>query len=154
MLPQVGFSQVLNRSFVERDSTVILLGQVTVDRFKEPPFSSWYLPGQSNETTPSDTLALLASAWEHIHSLTLFIGTWSGESRRGLPKIVSLLQAADFDMTNLKVICVDHSKSVYKQSPDGEQVGQNIHRVPTLLEHDEEGEEMNRIVEPPLFMGN
>jgi hypothetical protein len=52
-------------------------------------------------------------------------------------------------MKNLKIVAVDKRKDFYKKSPQGEEWGLNIRRVPTFIFY-KNGREINRIIESPL----
>jgi len=51
-------------------------------------------------------------------------------------------------MENLKIVAVDGRKDNYKRSPNGEEWGLNILRVPTIIFY-KNGREINRIIETP-----
>ena len=61
------------------------------------------------------------------------MGTWCGDSKQQVPKMIKLLLAAGFDTTRLSIITVGNGANMYKKSPQGEEVGLNIKRVPTLI---------------------
>ncbi|SEC38507.1 Thiol-disulfide isomerase or thioredoxin [Tenacibaculum sp. MAR_2009_124] len=82
------------------------------------------------------------------YKIQVFYGTWCGDSKRELPKFYKVIEQAGFNMSNLEMIAVDRKTDAYKQSPNGEEKGLNIHRVPTFI-FNKNGEEINRIVEFP-----
>ncbi|CAM1362051.1 tetratricopeptide repeat protein [Tenacibaculum xiamenense] len=82
------------------------------------------------------------------YNIKVFYGTWCGDSKRELPKFYKTIEQADFNMGNLEMIAVDRKEDAYKQSPNGEEKGLNIHRVPTFIFY-KDGKEINRIVEFP-----
>lgn len=141
----VSFTQPINRSFEGANGRVTLLGQVSVDRLKEDPFAEWYDQNYS-EYEVADTRLDLAK----IDSITLFMGSWCGDSKREVPRFVKILESADYDLEKLKIICLNTGFQNYKQAPEREERGVNIHRVPTFIFHDSDGEEVGRIVEEPV----
>lgn len=78
----------------------------------------------------------------------MFLGTWCGDSKREIPVFYKILEAAKFPENKLQVIAVDKTEEAYKQSPNHEEKGLNIHRVPTFIFY-KNGLEVNRIVESP-----
>lgn len=141
----VSFTQPINRSFEGANGRVTLLGQVSVDRLKEDPFAEWY-DQNYNEYEVADTRLDLS----RIDSITLFMGSWCGDSKREVPRFVKILESADYDLEKLKIICLNTGFQNYKQAPEREERGVNIHRVPTFIFHDSDGEEVGRIVEEPV----
>jgi thiol-disulfide isomerase/thioredoxin len=79
----------------------------------------------------------------------VFLGTWCGDSKREVPRFYKVLDAAKFHENQLQVIAVNKTEESYKQSPNHEEKGLNIHRVPTFIFY-KNGKEVNRIVESPV----
>lgn len=63
--------------------------------------------------------------------------------------MIKILQAASFDTSHLRLIFVDNSTKKYKQSPQHEEAGKNIHHVPTIIVY-EKNKEIGRIIESPV----
>jgi tetratricopeptide (TPR) repeat protein len=80
--------------------------------------------------------------------MKIFFGTWCGDSKRELPKMTKVLEKLSFPQKNITLIGVDDSTEVYKQSPQRQEAGMNIFRVPTFIVY-ENGKEVGRIVEYP-----
>ena len=59
------------------------------------------------------------------------------------------METANFNLDNLEVIALDNKKTHYKQGPNGEEKGHNIHRVPTFIFY-KDNKEVSRIVEHPV----
>jgi tetratricopeptide (TPR) repeat protein len=62
--------------------------------------------------------------------------------------MTKVLEKLAFPQKNLTLIGVDDSTEVYKQSPQRQEAGMNIFRVPTFIVY-ENGKEVGRIVEYP-----
>jgi tetratricopeptide (TPR) repeat protein len=77
------------------------------------------------------------------------MGTWCSDSQREVPRLVKTLQVLKFPGEQLSIIGVNRATDRYKQSPNGEEVGKNIHRVPTIIFY-KNGEEVNRVIERPV----
>ena len=79
----------------------------------------------------------------------IYLGTWCGDSKNWVPKFVDLWNELGLLQDQLQFICLYDTEEKYKQGPNGEEVGLNIHRVPTFI-FKEGGEEYARIVEFPV----
>lgn len=142
-------SQIINREFPEKDGSIKLLGQATYGRLKAPPFDGWFVKNESSFQPADSAVETFQNALRQVDSITLFMGTWCGDSKREVPRLTKLLNEAGFDMKKLKIICLDNTFSNYKQSPEKEQMNLNIHRVPTVI-FQKDGSELGRIVESPV----
>ena len=60
-----------------------------------------------------------------------------------------MLDCCDFPMNELKLVMVGSSDSLYKKSPQHEEAGRNIVRVPTVIV-EQRGAEIGRIIEFPI----
>ena len=132
------------RTTDERDRT-ILLGKINQEGLKQQPFQKWFdtkKEGYNMDLSLKQTLKTELKDY----SLTLFMGTWCGDSKREVPRIYKILEEIDFPLDRLTTVAVSPDKKDYKQSPGGEQEGLNIHRVPTLI-LTKQGKEVGRIVE-------
>ena len=77
------------------------------------------------------------------------MGTWCGDSKREVPRLLKILDYCNVRPEQIKIIMVSNADSMYKQSPTHEDRGLNITRVPTLIVY-EGTTEMNRFVEYPV----
>jgi len=125
-----------------------LLGVVTEEALQEAPFDSWYEPTFAAHNTALATIEQLKNINWDSKTAQLFFGTWCGDSRREVPKMLKFLHEIGFPMEQLQIIAVNNTRKQYKQSPTHEEVGLNIIRVPTLIFY-QSGQEMNRFVEYP-----
>ncbi|TRX47153.1 thioredoxin family protein [Fulvivirga sp. M361] len=131
------------------DGSSTLLGQTNVKRLKKKPFKYWYTQSHSAYSVNANTVSILANSMSELDSITIFMGTWCGDSKREVPRFYKILEQLKFDRTKVKLICVDRTFQNYKQSPGREEAGQNIHRVPTFILY-KDSSEIGRIVESPL----
>lgn len=125
-----------------------LLGQWPVSKLAMNPYNLWFSSNYESYEPDQKTLRRIQKNKNSFDSITVFMGTWCGDSKREVPKLVKLLDQMKVGRERLKVICVDRSFQNYKQSPGREESNQNIHRVPTIIFHSE-GNEIGRIVESP-----
>lgn len=138
--------QPVNRSFENTDGSLKLLGLATAERLSEGPFDEWY--GKNHSEYKVDVSVLRDVSMPD--SITLFMGTWCGDSKREVPRFIKILEAKNYDFNKLTIVCLNSGFQNYKQAPDREERGMNIHRVPTFVFHDSEGGEIGRIVEEPV----
>lgn len=141
----LSFSQPLNRSFESASGRVTLLGEVSLERLAEEPFDEWYSKNHKEYRVEETNINL-----SEADSITIFMGTWCGDSKREVPRFVKILEKNNYDLSKLKILCLNTGFQNYKQAPERQERGVNIHRVPTFLFHDSNGEEIGRIVEEPV----
>ena len=77
------------------------------------------------------------------------MGTWCGDSRREVPRMLKILDYCGIKPEQVKIVMVSNADSLYKQSPNHEERGLNILRVPTLIVY-ENTTEINRVIEYPV----
>lgn len=125
-----------------------LVGQISIEDLKAEPYKDWYETNFSTYKTEAYKVNSFANELKN-HNLLLFMGTWCGDSKREVPRIIKMLEDANFPLNQLKIVGVDRRKQFYKKSPGGEEWGLDIRKVPTLI-FLKNGREVNRIVESPI----
>jgi tetratricopeptide (TPR) repeat protein len=125
-----------------------LLGKCTVDDFKKAPYATWFVKNYDEYQPNAEISANLKRLKFEGIQLKIFLGTWCGDSRREVPRILKTLDLIGFPSRNIEIIAVDNADSVYKQSPGHEEKGLGIYRVPTFI-FSEKGTETYRITESP-----
>ncbi len=143
----IGFSQSFNHEEKQSKSS-FLLGKINKDALNQAPYADWFKKGYDQYTPDTDIINTLKTSLSS-YTITAFMGTWCGDSKRETPKLYKILDAAQFPLDRLTLIAVARSAEAYKQSPGGEHEGKNIHRVPTIIIY-KNGKEINRIVESPV----
>lgn len=126
-----------------------LLGICAVKDFDREPYAAWYKSNYENYLPTSDVIAQLKKAGPEKFTLKIVFGSWCGDSKRELPKMMKVLNAAGFRENNIELIGVYDSLEVYKQGPKREEKGLNIYRVPTFIVYHKD-KEIGRIVEYPV----
>ena len=139
-------AQQLNRTFPRANGAIHILGQASLDRLQEDPFQEWYAKSYGAYEVDKKTI----ESTQLPDSVTIFMGTWCGDSKREVPRFIKILEHAEFNLDKLKIVCLNTGFQNYKQAPEREESGLNIHRVPTFIFHDEEQSEIGRIVEEPV----
>lgn len=143
------YSQVLvNQTDKDSRGDDMLLGKCTRDALLKAPFDNWFRSNYDSYKVDSFTCnfirPLLAGK-----SITIFMGTWCGDSRREVPRVLKMLDCVGFPMDNLTLVMVSNKDSLYKKSPQHEEAGKNIVRVPTII-IEQKGLEIGRIIEFPV----
>ncbi len=143
----LSFSQIINKKILDKKGTEKLVGNINREGLTQAPFNDWFSKNHDNYLVNDKVISKLKNTLKG-YEITVFLGTWCGDSKREVPRFYNVLEAAGFPEKSLKVIAVDNDIKRYKQSPGGEEKGLNIHRVPTFIFY-KNGKEVNRIVEYP-----
>lgn len=140
----LGFSQEIKI----RNQQPFLIGKITVEDLSSNSYKDWFLPNLENYNPKTEKLETIKEAIAN-YKILVFMGTWCGDSKREVPRFIKILQKINFPFKNLKIVAVDKRKEEYKKSPQGEEWGLHIKRVPTFIFY-KNGREINRIVESPV----
>lgn len=125
-----------------------LLGTCTFEQLLKEPYASWYTQNISAYQPNGEILTQLKKTDLSKYSMKIFFGSWCGDSKRELPRMIKVLEQLSFQKSNITLIGVEDSLALYKQSPQHEEAGQNIYRVPTFVIYKGD-KEVGRIVESP-----
>ncbi len=135
---------------VSAEKPRILYGVCTRDSLMATPFDEWFKPNyDAYHSNSLITPALRNRDYRDIR-IQVFFGTWCGDSKREVPRFLKLMQEISFPEKNISLIATGGSDSLVKQSPQHEEAGKGIYRVPTFIIY-KNGKEMNRINEFPVF---
>ena len=126
----------------------ILLGKSSRKALEQAPYASWFFSNYSSYVVDSATCKYIEPLLKE-KKITIFMGTWCGDSRREVRRILKMLDCCNFPPSQLQLIMVSNQDNAYKQSPQHEEAGRNIVRVPTIIV-EEAGRETGRIVEYPV----
>jgi hypothetical protein len=122
----------INQQINDAGGNPVLVGKCTIDALLAEPYLSWYRKNYDSYIVDSATCVYLSPLLKD-KKITIFLGTWCG----------------NFPKESLTLIMVSNQPDAYKQSPQHEEMGKNILRVPTLI-IEEKNKEMGRIVEYPV----
>ncbi|GAB4161160.1 MAG: hypothetical protein Tsb0033_18170 [Winogradskyella sp.] len=142
------YAQNLNVEITENNDTPYLLGKIDKSGLEGENYKSWFTKNYNDYKPNSEIIKTIGSELKN-YTITLFMGTWCGDSKMEVPRLYKVLEACDFPMEQLTVIAVSRKPNMYKQSPQHEEAGLNIHRVPTVILY-KNNKEVNRIVEHPV----
>ncbi|MCE2994698.1 MAG: hypothetical protein ACK5RG_19880 [Cyclobacteriaceae bacterium] len=126
-----------------------LLNEVDLSQLQQEPYNSWYASNFDSYHPNSTIVDALKKQKPSNYSIKIYFGSWCGDSKRELPRMMRLLKEINFSEKNIVLIGVDDSTEVYKQSPKRLEAGLNIYRVPTFIIYDGKNE-VSRIVEYPV----
>lgn len=141
-------AQQRNQEIIKDGKTPYLLGKIDKTGLEGENYSSWFSKNYAEYEVNTSITSSISSELKN-YDITLFMGTWCGDSKQEVPKLYKVLEACNFPMDQLTVIAVSREPNMYKQSPQHEEAGLNIHRVPTII-FNKNGKEINRIVEHPI----
>lgn len=141
-------AQTLNHVIKDDEGKEKLLGPINKKGLEKEPFNTWFDPNYDDYLVNDKIVKKLKDSLNQ-YSIKVFLGTWCGDSRMEVPRFYSILEAAKFPENQLEVFAVDNTEEAYKQAPNHEERGLNIHRVPTFIFY-KDGKEYNRIVEHPI----
>lgn len=132
----------------DKSGKPMLLGECSRTALLQAPFNEWFEKNYISYVV-NDSISSQVKPMIEKMKVVMYLGTWCGDSKREVPRMLKILDAADVEKNQVKLIMLDNKDSTYKQSPGHEEKGLNIHRVPTFIiyEHDKE---IGRIVESPV----
>ncbi len=139
---------IINSEIKNDNGQNILAGHCSLSALQINPYKEWYDKSYSTYIIDSVTTTALQPLLQN-KTIEIFLGSWCGDSKREVPHMFKVLQQAGFDTSNVRMIFVNNSMAKYKQSPQHEEQGKNIHHVPTFIVYDGK-KELGRIVESPV----
>jgi thiol-disulfide isomerase/thioredoxin len=141
-------AQSLNQEIAQEGKTAYLLGKIDKSGLEGDNYKSWFTKNHDDYKPNPSIINSIASELK-TYSITLFMGTWCGDSKKEVPKFLKVLEDCNFPIDQLTMIALSSAPDMYKQSPQHEEAGLNIHRVPTVIFY-KDSKEVNRIVEHPI----
>ena len=141
-------AQDINQEINQENGQSFLVGQIDITGLSSKSYQSWYSNNQKAYEVDEETISPIKAELAK-HQILIFMGTWCGDSKREVPRFIKVLEAVGFPMENLKIVGLDRRKEKYKTSPNGEEWGLQIKRVPTFIFY-KNGKEINRIIESPI----
>lgn len=130
------------------NGSTFLLGEIQIENLKNSPYGEWFSENYNNYMVDKDLVKLFKKKLKR-HEVLLFLGTWCGDSKREVPRLAKILDEANFPVEKQRIVALDRRKENYKKGANGEEIGWDIKRVPTLILL-KDGKEINRIVERPV----
>ncbi len=141
-------AQTLNTEIANEGETPYLLGKIDKTGLTSDNYKAWFDKNYDDYQPDQNTIDQLSVNLNN-YTVQVFLGTWCGDSKREVPRFYKILEACRFPESQLEVIALSNKRDMYKQSPNHEEQGLNIHRVPTFIIY-QNNVEINRIVEYPV----
>jgi thiol-disulfide isomerase/thioredoxin len=126
-----------------------LLGICSIADLSREPFAEWYKPGYENYQPNAQVLAELKKLKPEKTTIKIVFGSWCGDSKREVPRMLKTLNATGFTDKNIQLIGVSSEADVYKQAPQREEKNLYVYRVPTFILY-QNNKEVGRINEYPV----
>jgi len=123
----------------------LLVGTVTRADLKEAPFSEWFDREYRNYEPVMETVRALAGHIDSV-SVEIYFGSWCGDSKREVPRMMRVLDLAGLDEGQLSLVALSDRPMEFMKAPGNPQVGALVHRTPTFIVR-RGGKEIGRIVE-------
>ena len=141
-------AQSLNQEVVDAEGNRKLLGKCNRKAFQMEAYKDWFEKGYEAYEAHTKLIEKIEARLTGVE-IEIFMGTWCGDSRRGVPQFYKVMDKLGIGEDRITLINVDNGDGAYKQSPTHEEVGKLIHRVPTFIVK-RDGKEIGRIVETPV----
>jgi thiol-disulfide isomerase/thioredoxin len=134
-------------SYFDKNKQRHLVGKFDAIALKEDTtYNKWYNKNFEAYKMDMASMPKIKSLVNNKIKIQIFLGTWCGDSKREVPRMIKILEHIGF--TNYEIIGTYDTDTLYKVSPQHEEKGLNIFRVPTFIVY-KDGIELNRIVEFP-----
>ena len=94
-------STTMNQAVYDKQSkTKMLVGLSNRGGLQQDSFSVWFNKEYGAYALNNEAVQVINNDSKNL-SIKLFMGTWCGDSRREVPRIYQILDAADFDESRL-----------------------------------------------------
>jgi tetratricopeptide (TPR) repeat protein len=124
-----------------------ICGEFPLDYLEhDSTYSVWFNKYYNGLKLPSKRLRLKSKLKNS--TVDIYLGTWCGDSKKWVPQFIKLWDELGLKRSQLRLIALYNDEERYKTSPDGEEQGQQIQRVPVFI-FKSNNVEYARIVESP-----
>lgn len=147
MINMVVIVQLYSQVYSDKKGNLHLWGEVRLSDLTDGEYGEWYA---KNADEYESTLTSKEGKLLKDCDVTIYLGTWCGDTKYLVPKFVKAWQSMGLSEEQLSFVALHNEGDNYKQGPDRETIGKNIHRVPTFV-FEKDGEEVERIVERTVF---
>ena len=134
-------------TYINQRGELHLCGPFDINELEEDSlYASWYNK-RYDEFKLDDTTYSWSSELNDVE-VDIYMGTWCGDSKKWVPSFLKAWDQLGLDRKKLSYTALYDTDERYKQGPNGEEKGLQIHRVPTFI-FKRDGKEIARIVETP-----
>jgi tetratricopeptide (TPR) repeat protein len=127
-----------------------LWGTVTIDSLNKAPYDVWFKKNYADYKPNPSVIGQLKGVPMKDFSIKIFFGTWCGDTKREMPRLLKVLDDIGFQKEKITFIALSSADSTYKQSKNREERGYNVFRVGCYI-IEKNGVEVNRINEFPTL---
>ncbi|MBX9782345.1 MAG: hypothetical protein K2X48_03530 [Chitinophagaceae bacterium] len=138
----------LNQVTKDHNGNNMLIGCCTREALNREPFAAWFNNNYFDYKVDTSLITPLKEQMQRKQFL-LFMGACCGDSKREVPRILKVPDYCGVQPEQVKMVMVSNHCSLYKQSPNHEERGLNILRVPALIVY-ENNTELSRFAEYPV----
>lgn len=135
---------VVNREVDTQNDGKMLLGNQLKEQFVKAPYADWYVKEHDEYAIDKKAVSELRKGKIGTYDIIVFMGTWCEDSHRDFPRLMKILEEANYPESKLTIIAVNRKK----ESPAGDESLYNIQKVPTIILK-RYGKEVGRIIEMP-----
>jgi len=126
----------------KQDRNGNLIGYMQKSDLMSPDFKKWFEPNFNAYQPNEKVVKKIKKSLKNV-TIKSFVGTWCHDSKRVIPRLYKILEAANFDFDrNAKMVGITRGK----KTPDNLQEGYNIKHTPTIIFY-KNGKEIGRFVE-------
>jgi hypothetical protein len=136
------------QAYLSTQTEIHLWGKIPSQALWANPYAEWFKKGYDYHQPDTQLLPALQLAMDGCR-FQLFLGTWCGDSKREVPKILKIMSALGCKTQDLDIIALSNQGNDYKKGPQGEEKDLNIVRVPSLLVY-RNNKALGRIIEYPV----
>lgn len=144
---QYAFSQE-ETTYINERGDIHLQGKIPSSSLQTAPFNEWYNPNYKSYSVDENLSTIIKDKGSDL-TFKIFFGSWCGDSKKELPRVMKILSESKIAQNQIELIALQGSGDLYKQGPNGEEKGFQIHRVPTIICYKNQ-QEIGRIVEEPV----
>lgn len=138
------FTKISTAQLNQEENKRILVGQINEAGLQKAPYAQWYKSNYQQYKVDTKTLNIDKGLLQKL-KIRVFMGSWCGDSKREVPRFFKIAQQLGLGSEQIEMIALRRNR----KSPTKEQVGQNIHHVPTFVIYNG-NTELGRIIENPV----
>ena len=92
-LTYCSWSQEYNKEIALEGNQPFMVGQINMEGLSKDPYHTWFAAQMENYSV-DDNLAKTFKENLKQYNITVFLGTWCGDSKREVPRFIKILKAS------------------------------------------------------------